>query len=84
MKQGGVEFEINFQRDEVDLPEHSIPKIMEKYDKKEVYIEMRDGVKLFTSIYTPKNADTDAPMLMSRTPYNIEGGGDSQFINQGF
>ena len=79
LSQGGMEFEIIFQRDEVELPENSIPKIMEKYDKKEVYIEMRDGVKLFTSIYTPKNAADDAPMLMSRTPYNIEGGGEQAF-----
>ena len=27
------------------------------YDKKEVYIEMRDGTKLFTAIYTPKDKD---------------------------
>ena len=25
------------------------------YDKQEIYIPMRDGVRLFTSIYTPKN-----------------------------
>ncbi|MCB9338377.1 MAG: CocE/NonD family hydrolase [Lewinellaceae bacterium] len=33
---------------------------------------MRDGVRLFTSIYTPKDASKDHPMLMTRTPYNIE------------
>jgi putative CocE/NonD family hydrolase len=49
------------------------------YDKKEVYITMRDGVKLFTSIYTPKNNRGTNPILLSRTPYNIEPGGPSSF-----
>lgn len=77
--QGSLEMEINFQRDPIDMPENSMPKIMERYDKKEVYITMRDGVKLFTSIYTPKDMDENSPMLMSRTPYNIEGGGEAAF-----
>ena len=36
------------------------------YDKKEVYITMRDGVKLFTAIYTPKDISNDKkyPMLL--------------------
>ena len=33
--------------------------IKENYTKKEVYIPMRDGVKLFTSIYIPKNISKD-------------------------
>ena len=40
---------------------------------------MRDGVKLFTSIYTPKNASVNHPILLNRTPYNIEPGGPSNF-----
>jgi putative CocE/NonD family hydrolase len=40
------------------------------YEKKEVYIEMRDGIKLFTSIYKPKKAKEDLPVLMKRTPYS--------------
>ncbi len=78
-KQGQLEADLNFSREEVELPENSIPKIMEKYDKKEAYITMRDGVKLFTSVYTPKKMNGKAPMLMSRTPYNIEGGGKEAF-----
>ena len=31
---------------------------------------MRDGVKLYTTIYSPKGVDS-APMLMMRTPYGI-------------
>lgn len=82
-KQGDVEFELNFQRTPVEMPENSMPKIMERYDKKEVYITMRDGIRLFTSIYTPKEMDEPAPFLISRSPYNIEGQGEeaySQFL----
>ncbi|HAX92623.1 MAG TPA: hypothetical protein DCY25_01530 [Bacteroidales bacterium] len=43
---------------------------------------MRDGVKLFTSVYTPKNSTSPRPVLLNRTPYNIEGGGLSG-INKG-
>jgi putative CocE/NonD family hydrolase len=39
------------------------------YVKREAMIPMRDGVKLRTFILIPKGA-TDAPMLLTRTPYN--------------
>ncbi len=45
--------------------------ITRNYTKKEVYITMRDGVKLFTSIYTPKNTAKRYPILMNRTPYTV-------------
>jgi uncharacterized protein len=40
------------------------------YDKIEQYIPMRDGVKLFTSIYVPKDASEKHPILLTRTPYS--------------
>jgi uncharacterized protein len=40
------------------------------YEKKEVYIPMRDGTRLFTAIYTPKDKSRKYPFLMSRTPYS--------------
>lgn len=49
--------------------------LKERLNKKEVYIPMRDGVKLFTSIYTPKDTTGDYPIIMIRTPYNVEGTG---------
>jgi len=48
----------------------------EDYVKKEVYIEMRDGVKLFTSIYQPKKIKEDLPVLIKRTPYSCAPYGD--------
>ena len=44
--------------------------IVNNYTKKEVYIPMRDGIKLFTSIYIPKDNSEKHPILMSRTPYS--------------
>ena len=55
--------------------EGSAEWIRERLDKKEAYITMRDGVRLFTSIYTPKDTTQSYPILITRTPYNIEGGG---------
>ncbi len=39
------------------------------YSKKEVMVPMRDGVKLYTKIYTPDNAQTKLPVLLMRSPY---------------
>ncbi|MCK5691584.1 MAG: CocE/NonD family hydrolase [Bacteroidales bacterium] len=41
------------------------------YDKSEYQIEMRDGIKLFTIVYTPKDQSEKYPILMQRTPYSI-------------
>jgi len=51
------------------------------YNKKEVYISMRDGTKLFTAIYTPKDVskDTKYPFLMQRTCYSIAPYGEDKF-----
>ena len=42
------------------------------YDKSEVMIPMRDGVNLFTAIYSPKDQSKDYPILFYRTPYSIQ------------
>ena len=52
------------------------------YTKKEVYIPMRDGVKLFTSIYIPNGTSEAHPFLMTRTPYSSYPYG--QDINKNF
>lgn len=43
------------------------------YTKLEVRIPMRDGKRLFTSIYVPNDLDPRAsyPILLSRTPYSV-------------
>jgi putative CocE/NonD family hydrolase len=52
----------------------------DQWDKKSVMIPMRDGVKLFTKIYIPKNRQGDLPILIKRTPYGI--GGEENFNGQ--
>jgi hypothetical protein len=42
---------------------------LHQYAKREVLIPMRDGVKLFTAIYTPKDREHTYPILLQRTPY---------------
>ena len=43
--------------------------VKRNYTKREVMIPMRDGVRLFTSIYEPVNAAKPTPIIMSRTCY---------------
>jgi putative CocE/NonD family hydrolase len=49
------------------------------YAKQEVSIPMRDGKKLFTSIYTPKDASKSWPILLTRTPYSVSPYGADKF-----
>ncbi|MFM8374419.1 MAG: CocE/NonD family hydrolase [Bacteroidota bacterium] len=44
--------------------------IRDNYTKREVMIPMRDGVRLFTSIYTPKDLSKKYPVIMRRSPYS--------------
>jgi len=41
------------------------------YTKYEYRIPMRDGKKLFTSVYVPKDDSQPYPILMDRTPYSV-------------
>lgn len=41
------------------------------FTKYEYMVPMRDGVKLFTSVYVPKDASTTYPILLTRTPYSV-------------
>ena len=56
--------------------------VRENYSKFEYRIPMRDGVKLFTSVYVPKDAITDRktyPILLQRTGYNVAPYGSDQY-----
>ncbi|HXB95918.1 MAG TPA: CocE/NonD family hydrolase [Puia sp.] len=44
--------------------------VKDNFDKQEVYIKMRDGKRLYTVIYTPKDHSQRYPFLMERTPYS--------------
>ncbi len=56
-----------------DIPEKFTPPTDDyDYVKRVEMVPMRDGVKLYTVIVMPKGAK-DAPMLLSRTPYDAAG-----------
>lgn len=44
--------------------------IRANYTKYEYMVPMRDGVHLFTAVYTPKDLTRKYPILFSRTPYS--------------
>ena len=41
------------------------------YTKYEYRIPMRDGIRLFTSVYLPKDSSLPYPILLCRTPYSV-------------
>ncbi|MBO9639896.1 MAG: CocE/NonD family hydrolase, partial [Siphonobacter aquaeclarae] len=53
--------------------------VREHYTKIERMIPMRDGVKLFTSIYVPKDASQKYPVLLDRTPYSVAPYGEEKY-----
>ncbi len=56
-----------------DVPQSfAYPIDARDYVKREVMVPMRDGTKLYTVIVIPKGA-TNAPILLTRTPYNAKG-----------
>ena len=46
--------------------------LAEHYTKYEHRIPMRDGVRLFTRVYVPKDDATTYPILLTRTPYTVK------------
>ena len=53
--------------------------VKENYTKREYTIAMRDGVKLFTAVYTPKSNAEKHPFLMIRTPYSCAPYGENKY-----
>jgi putative CocE/NonD family hydrolase len=56
--------------------------VRENYTKFEYHIPMRDGVKLFTSVYVPKDVFTDNktyPVMLQRTGYSVAPYGVDQY-----
>jgi hypothetical protein len=53
--------------------------VRELYDKREVMIPMRDGVRLFTALYLPKDRSRPFPILLRRTPYSCRPYGADAF-----
>ena len=49
------------------------------YSKREFRIKMRDGKKLFTAVYTPKDTTRTYPILLTRTPYGVAPYGEDNY-----
>jgi putative CocE/NonD family hydrolase len=53
--------------------QQAAPETPKDFERTEQMIRMRDGVRLYTNIYTPKNQRAPLPIIFSRTPYGING-----------
>jgi len=54
-------------------------EVRQAYTKYEQRVTMRDGARLFTSIYVPKTCDVSHPILLNRTPYSVAPYGVDQY-----
>ncbi len=52
------------------------PAPAQNFDKTEKMIVVRDGARLYTEIFAPKNATTPLPIIFLRTPYGVTGWGE--------
>ncbi|MEP6920291.1 MAG: CocE/NonD family hydrolase, partial [bacterium] len=48
-----------------------VDAVRARYTKYEYRIPMRDGARLFTSVYVPKDSSQPYPFLLTRTPYSV-------------
>lgn len=69
----------NTKTSDKKIVETSETYVKDHYDKQEVTIEMRDGIKLHTTIYTPKDKSQKYPILMMRTPYSCKPYGENEY-----
>ena len=53
--------------------------VRDNYYKIERMIPMRDGIKLFTAFYIPKDSTEKHPILFNRTPYTCSPYGEDKF-----
>ena len=53
--------------------------VRSNYNKFEYQIPMRDGIKLFTSVYVPRDTNQPFPILLQRTPYGVAPYGSTNY-----
>jgi len=58
--------------------------LREHYTKFEHRIAMRDGVRLFTALYAPKDDSQPYPILLTRTPYGLKPYGVDRYPDPGW
>jgi putative CocE/NonD family hydrolase len=57
--------------------------LAENYVKFEHRIPMRDGIRLLTRVYVPKDDSTNYPIVLTRTPYALKPYGSDNFQKPG-
>jgi uncharacterized protein len=62
-----------------DAAAQGLEYVKAHYTKYEYRIPMRDGKKLFTAVYAPKDQSKRYPILLTRTPYNVKPYGVDQY-----
>ncbi|MES2458804.1 MAG: CocE/NonD family hydrolase [Bacteroidota bacterium] len=77
-----------------NTPQEDAAYVKANYSKYEYQIPMRDGKKLFTSVYVPKDQSKKYPFMMDRTCYSVAPygpdvykaalGPSSQFLHDGY
>lgn len=60
-------------------PDPKLIEVKAQYTKYEYRIPMRDGKRLFTAVYVPKDQSQTWPILMTRTPYSARPYGADQY-----
>jgi putative CocE/NonD family hydrolase len=60
------------------------PAPLDRFNRREVSIPMRDGTPLFTVVLTPKNQNGPLPIILSRTPYGTAGWGGTLNLDVAF
>jgi putative CocE/NonD family hydrolase len=63
-------------------PLTGVELVRSTYTKYEYMVPMRDGARLFTAVYTPKDASQQYPILITRTPYSVSPYGVDQYPAQ--
>jgi putative CocE/NonD family hydrolase len=53
--------------------------VRQNYIKQDFHVPMRDGIKLFTSVYAPKDSRRQYPILLQRTPYSVAPYGSNNY-----
>ncbi len=56
------------------------PVIAKRFTRSEAMIGMRDGVKLYTTIYRPNHVKGGLPFILLRTPYGIDARGPTALL----
>ncbi len=56
--------------------------VKDHYNKIDTTITMRDGIKLYTIIYVPKDQSKTYPFLVERTPYSVSPYGENNYAKR--